>query len=242
MKKSLYILIIIFWTTKLFAGPKPSLFDIKINDNVEDYSLLEKGQEIFDYSNFLKKDLINYAWMEVEAGFFKMTENENFVNYAVYLEEQDTINKLASNVLGEKIMNVNIVGVEAFSDATLSEDENDLKAEYGCIDVRGKFIEIYSDVFQINMLNLKNENYLRDAQYNQFITTLFYSFKFKNNPMTIEFACRYNLDENNSLKSQLWVYIMLPNLKKERYATLGYKITNLSSKEILNKLTILKGF
>ena len=112
MKKSLYILIIIFWTTKLFAGPKPSLFDIKINDNVEDYSLLEKGQEIFDYSNFLKKDLINYAWMEVEAGFFKMTENENFVNYAVYLEKQDTINKLASNALGEKIMNVNIVGVD----------------------------------------------------------------------------------------------------------------------------------
>ena len=68
------------------------------------------------------------------------------------------------------------------------------------------------------------------------------SFGYKNNPMTIEFACRYNLDENNSLKSQLWVYIMLPNLKKERYATLGYKITSLSSKEILNKLTILKGF
>ena len=242
MKKSLYILIIIFWTTKLFAGPKPSLFDIKINENVENYSLLEKGQEIFDYSNFLKKDLINYAWMAVEAGFFKMIDNENFVDYAVYLEEQESINKLASDALGEKIMNVNVVGVEAFSNENFFEDENDLKAEYGCIDVREKFIKIYSDVFQINMLNLKNKNYLRDAPYNQFITTLFYSFKFKNEPMTIEFACRYNLREDNSLKSKLWVYIMMPNLKKERYDTLGYRITNLSSKELLNKLTILKGF
>ena len=242
MKKSLYILIIIFWTTKLFAGPKPSLFDIKINENVENYSLLEKGQEIFDYSNFLKKDLLNYAWMEVEAGFFKMTENENFVRYAVYLEEQDTINQLASSVLGEKIMNVNVVGVEAFSDTTFVEDENDLKAEYRCIDTREKFIKIYSDVYQINTINLKQENYLRDAPYNQFITTLFYSFRFKKEPMTLEFACRYNLDENNYLESRLWVYIMLPDVKKERYDTLGYRITNLSSKEILNKLTILKGF
>ena len=154
----------------------------------------------------------------------------------------DAINQEPQEVIEEITLEDEQDFHDEFGFLAFSEDENDLKAKYGCIDVREKFIEIYSDVFQINMLNLKNESYLRDAQYNQFITTLFYSFKYKNNPMTIEFACRYNLDENNSLKSQLWVYIMLPNLKKERYATLGYKITSLSSKEILNKLTILKGF
>jgi len=235
------IIILLLLISKSLAAPKPSLFDIKIYDNVDNYSLAEKGQEIFDYSNFLKEKLINYAWMEVEAGYFKMTENENFNKYAVYLEEQDTINEIASEALNREIMDVKIVGIEAYSTRTFVEDENDIEAEYRCISVRQEFIKIYSNVYQLNTLKLRSENYINELTKNQFIDSLFYNFKFKNKPISIEFACKYELNQS-MLKSKLWIYMVTPELKKERFNTLGFSLTNLSTVEIYNKLTLLKGF
>ena len=242
MKIRLYIIIFFFIFTSLNSSEKNipiKLFGIKIYDLVDKYSYYP-GTEFFPYENFEKRGLKNYAWMEIESGYYKMIENDNFNKYAVYLSKEDTLNKLASEKLGENINNVKIVGIEALDTNDIFENKTDLFADGSCVNKRNKFLTLYKNKYRID----------RDG-YTKFMFSKPMDLKFESHKgyvipdknIFFMFNCFYRISKDGNVKSNLGVYLLDSDLYDEliNIRKLKYELTN-SENQVLKNITILKGF
>ena len=242
MKLKFYIIVIFFLSTTLNSSEKnipTKLFGIKIYDLVDKYSY-SPGFEFFPYENFDKKGLKNYAWMEIESGFYKMVENDNFNKYAVYLSKEDTLNKLALEKLGENINDVKIVGIEAIDTSEIYENENDLYEDGSCFSKRKILLTLYKNKYRID----------RDG-YTKFMFSNSDDLKFESHKgydipdknLFLMFNCFYKITKNGHVISNIGVALLDSDLYNEltEVRKLKYELTN-SENQVLKNITLLKGF
>ena len=237
MKFKIYLFLFLFnfFNINVFAENIPSkLFGIKIYDMVDKYSYTP-GSEFFDYNYFEKKGLKSFAWMQVESGYFKMTENENFHNYAVYLSKEETLNKLAVEKLGENIHNVKIQGVEGYYKKLIYEDGD--KLEKGCRDSVRFFAKIYSKKYNLRKNDFVTFNYANeiDSKFeSHYVNT------FSDEDLFLVFSCSYHIKES-SLYSNMGISILNYDLYEEILASKNLKMQTITLKDVYNNITILKG-
>ena len=222
-------------------SPATKLFGIKVYDLVDKYSY-HPGTEFFEFDNFDKKGLNTFAWMEIENGYFKMQENENFYKYAVYLSRENGMNELAVQN-GLNIRNVKIQGIEGYFKKIIFENEDDLYYEGGCYDLRNRFINLYKNKYELDSFDLEQDFFINEKN-KEFSTFIFYNTgSFDKINISINFSCNYFFDtSNNGLKSMFGVHLVNDILFDEILNSKNLEKVEFNEKQILQNFTILKGF